>query len=143
MDIHVHVPAGAIPKDGPSAGITIATALASLLTKKPIKAELSMSGEITLRGEVWPIGGVKQKALAAHRAGIKTVIFPKKNEKDLVEVPEEIQQSLQFLFVETVDEVLENALEPSQKQKKKKNVKTTNKREAQNQPQNYNDEAKR
>jgi len=108
-DIHIHVPAGAIPKDGPSAGITIATALASLMVDKPVQPELSMTGEITLRGEVLPIGGVKQKSLAAHRAGIKTIVLPKKNEKDLVEVPEEIRKSLKFVFVETVDEVFQEA----------------------------------
>jgi ATP-dependent Lon protease len=109
-DFHLHVPAGATPKDGPSAGITMFTALASLATCKPVKPLLAMTGEITLRGEVLPIGGLKQKALAAYRAGIKTVIFPKKNEKDLVEIPKEISQSVQFMPVDTVDQVLEIAL---------------------------------
>jgi ATP-dependent Lon protease len=109
-DFHLHVPAGATPKDGPSAGITMFTALASLATCKPVKPLMAMTGEITLRGEVLPIGGLKQKALAAYRAGIKTIIFPKKNEKDLVEIPKEISQSIQFMPVDTVDQVLEIAL---------------------------------
>jgi ATP-dependent Lon protease len=117
-DFHLHVPAGATPKDGPSAGITMFTALASLATCTPVKPLTAMTGEITLRGEVLPIGGLKQKALAAYRAGIKTVIFPKKNEKDLVEIPKEIAQSIQFIPVDTVDQVLEIALGLKLKQKK-------------------------
>ncbi len=109
-DFHIHVPAGATPKDGPSAGVTMFTALASLATNTPVKSLLAMTGEITLRGDVLPIGGVKQKALAAYRAGIKTVLFPKKNEKDLVEVPKEISGKIEFIPVETVDDVLEKAL---------------------------------
>ena len=104
-DIHIHVPAGAIPKDGPSAGITIATALASLLLDRPIKPRVSMTGEITLRGEVLPIGGVKEKALAAHRAGIRTLVLPRKNEKDLVDIPDEVREDLRIILVETVDQV--------------------------------------
>lgn len=118
-DFHLHVPAGATPKDGPSAGITMFTALASLATCTPVKPLTAMTGEITLRGEVLPIGGLKQKALAAYRAGIKTVIFPKKNEKDLVEIPKEIAQSIQFIPVDTVDQVLEIALGLKLKQEKK------------------------
>jgi ATP-dependent Lon protease len=112
-DIHIHVPAGAIPKDGPSAGITIATALASLLLNRPIKPRYSMTGEITLRGEVLPVGGVKEKMLAAHRAGIRTIILPKKNEKDLVEVPQEIGKELRFVLAETVDEVWQEVFKQS------------------------------
>ncbi len=109
-DFHIHVPAGAIPKDGPSAGITMCTALASVLINRPVVPELAMTGEITLRGDVLPIGGIKQKALAAYRAGIKTVIMPKRNVSDLDEVPEEIKSKINFIPVERVSEVLWYAL---------------------------------
>ena len=111
-DIHVHVPAGASPKDGPSAGITIATALASLATKHRVIPEVAMTGEITLRGRVLPIGGLKEKTLAAKQAGIKTVILPERNQKDLVEVPDDAKEGLEFVFVDHVDEVLNRALKP-------------------------------
>ena len=111
-DIHLHVPAGAQPKDGPSAGVTMVTALVSLLTGKPIKSDVGMTGEITLRGQVLPIGGVKEKVLAAHRAGLKTVIMPQRNEVDLEELPKDIKEKLHFVFVRTMDEVLKAALEP-------------------------------
>ncbi|MBI3799202.1 MAG: endopeptidase La, partial [Deltaproteobacteria bacterium] len=112
-DLHIHVPAGAIPKDGPSAGITIATSLASLLTGRPVRSHLAMTGEITLRGKVMPIGGLKEKVLAARRAGVTTVILPKRNEKDLEDVPPNVRAELKFHFVETIDEVLDLALEPA------------------------------
>jgi len=111
IDVHVHVPAGAVPKDGPSAGIAMFTALASLFANTPVRPEVAMTGEITLRGLVLPIGGLKEKSLAAMRAGISTVIIPKLNEKDLVDVPEEAKQKLKFIPVENVDEVLAAALE--------------------------------
>jgi ATP-dependent Lon protease len=111
MDVHVHVPAGAVPKDGPSAGIAMFTALASLFSNRPVRSDVAMTGEITLRGLVLPIGGLKEKSLAAMRAGISTVIIPKLNEKDLVDVPEEAKQKLKFVPVENVDEVLAVALE--------------------------------
>jgi ATP-dependent Lon protease len=110
-DVHIHVPSGGIPKDGPSAGITMAAALASCLTKRPVKREVAMTGEITLRGRVLPIGGVKEKVLAAHRAGIKEVILPEENEKDLELVAKEVKEELKFFFVEHMDEVLRLALD--------------------------------
>ncbi len=110
-EIHIHVPAGATPKDGPSAGITIATVLASLLSGRPVKPYLAMTGELTLRGDVLPIGGLKEKILAAHRAGIKTVILPKENKKDMIEIPAEIKKGVTFKFAGNVGEVLKWALE--------------------------------
>jgi len=111
-DIHVHVPEGAIPKDGPSAGIAMATSIASVFRGRPVRADLAMTGEITLRGRVLPIGGLKEKLLAAHRGNIKTVIIPKDNEKDLSEVPSNILNALEVILVENVDDVLDVALLP-------------------------------
>ncbi len=113
LDIHIHLPEGSIPKDGPSAGITLATAVVSALAKVPVRRDLAMTGEITLRGKVLPIGGAKEKLMAAHRAGCQTVILPRDNEKDLADVPESIQQEMTIRFVETMDEVLDLALERS------------------------------
>jgi len=110
MDMHLHLPAGAVPKDGPSAGVTMAAALVSLLTERPVKSEVGMTGEITLRGQVLPVGGIKEKVLAAHRSGLRTVILPKRNEKDLDEIPEEIRQEMTFILADRVDQVLEAAL---------------------------------
>ncbi len=114
-DVHIHVPAGAIPKDGPSAGITMTVALVSALTGRPVSKDTSMTGEITLRGKVLPVGGVRDKVLAAHRAGLKKVILPKENEKDLEEVPQQVKEELQFIFVENIDEALEVVLKDSSK----------------------------
>jgi ATP-dependent Lon protease len=110
--VHLHVPAGAVPKDGPSAGITMTTALASLATGRPVRSDLAMTGEITLRGKVLPIGGVREKVLAAHRAGIDTVILPRRNERDLEDVAAELRSGMEFIFADSADEVIPIALTP-------------------------------
>jgi ATP-dependent Lon protease len=111
-DIHVHVPAGATPKDGPSAGVAMFTALTSLLTGRPVRSEVAMTGEISLRGLVLPIGGVKEKVLAALRAGIRTVMLPVRNKRDLEDIPADAREQLTFVWLETVDQAIETALEP-------------------------------
>jgi ATP-dependent Lon protease len=112
-EFHVHVPAGAIPKDGPSAGVTMVAALASLLTRRPVKSTVGMTGEVTLQGRVLPIGGLKQKVLAAHAAGLTEIILPEPNEPDLDDVPSDVREHMAFHAVKSVDEVLAFALEPS------------------------------
>jgi ATP-dependent Lon protease len=119
-DIHLHVPAGSQPKDGPSAGVTMATALVSLVSGRPVRSDVGMTGEITLRGQVLPVGGIKEKVLAAHRSSLKIVILPKRNDADLEDLPEEVRRDINFIFVETIDQVLEAALEPAAKTQRKK-----------------------
>ncbi|MEL6342663.1 MAG: S16 family serine protease, partial [Myxococcota bacterium] len=109
-DVHMHVPAGAVPKDGPSAGVTMATALTSLLTGQIIRDDVAMTGEVTLRGRVMPVGGIKSKVLAAHRFGLKRVILPRRNEIDLDDIPQEVRDEMEFFPVEHMEEVLQHAL---------------------------------
>jgi ATP-dependent Lon protease len=119
-DFHLHIPGGAQPKDGPSAGVTMATALVSLVSGRLVRPDVGMTGEITLRGQVLPVGGIKEKVLAAHRSGLAIVILPKRNEADLEDLPEEVRNSMKFVFVESVDQVLEAALEPAARKPKRK-----------------------
>jgi ATP-dependent Lon protease len=118
-EVHIHVPAGAIPKDGPSAGIAIATAILSLATRTPVRSDVAMTGEVTLRGRVLPIGGVRDKALAALRAGITTVIMPKKNMQDLHDFPKELRRKMNFVPVEEMDQVIAVAFEKKEGERKK------------------------
>jgi ATP-dependent Lon protease len=126
-DIHIHIPAGGMPKDGPSAGVTMFTALVSMLTGIRVRHDVAMTGEITLRGRVLPIGGLKEKVLAAHRAGIKRVLVPERNKADLDEVPAEVKDDLEFIFVSKMDQLLEAALEsvPQPKPEEKKETQAT------------------
>ena len=124
-DVHIHVPAGAIPKDGPSAGVTMLTALTSLFTNRPVRKDLAMTGEITLRGQVLPVGGIKEKMLAAHRAGIRTVILPAWNRKDIEEIPKNVQKEIRFRFVDRMMDVLELALEEDRPKPKRRKRRTS------------------
>ncbi|HCF87191.1 MAG TPA: endopeptidase La, partial [Ktedonobacter sp.] len=127
QSIHIHVPAGAIPKDGPSAGVTMTTVLVSLASGRNVRSDVAMTGEITLRGKVMPIGGIKEKVLAAYRSGIRTVILPKKNEMDLMEdLPKEMREQMHFVFVTDIRQVLEAALEPSKQEQEAKTRETAN-----------------
>jgi ATP-dependent Lon protease len=119
-DIHLHIPAGAQPKDGPSAGVTMAAALASLAGNRPIRHDIAMTGEVTLRGKVLPVGGIKEKVLAAHRASIKAILLPRRNEVDLEDVPDEVREEMKFIFVDTVKDVLKASLKPQRKSSSKK-----------------------
>jgi ATP-dependent Lon protease len=119
-DIHLHIPAGSQPKDGPSAGVTMATALVSLISGRPVRHDIGMTGEITLRGQVLPVGGIKEKVLAAHRTGLKTVILPRRNDADLEDLPEEVRRSIQFIFADTVEDVLQAALDSAPKAPRRK-----------------------
>lgn len=118
-DIHLHIPSGAQPKDGPSAGVTMATAIVSLVSGRKVKPKLGMTGEITLRGQVLRIGGVKEKVIAGHRTGLRTIILPRRNEHDLEDVPDEIKKKMEFIYVDTIDEVIDAALVPDKKGRKK------------------------
>jgi ATP-dependent Lon protease len=112
FDIHIHIPKGAIPKDGPSAGISMALAIISALSQRPIRSDVALTGEITLRGRVLPVGGLKEKILAAHRIGISTIVLPDDNKADIVDVPADVRKRLRFTFVKTMDEVIAEALLP-------------------------------
>jgi ATP-dependent Lon protease len=117
-EVHLHVPAGAIPKDGPSAGVAMVMALASLYSGRTVRSDVGMTGEITLRGRILPVGGIKMKVLAAHRAGLRTVILPKRNAWDLDDVPEEIRKAMQFIWVDRIDEAIDSGLTPVPKRSK-------------------------
>jgi ATP-dependent Lon protease len=112
-DIHIHVPAGAIPKDGPSAGVAMFMALVSLLTQRNVRSDTAMTGEISLRGLVLPVGGIKEKVIAAHAAGIKRIMLPQRNRKDFDEIPEEVRRQVEFIWLERIDDAVASALEPS------------------------------
>ncbi len=122
-DFHLHIPAGAQPKDGPSAGVTMATAIVSLVSGRPVRSDVGMTGEITLRGKVMPVGGIKEKVLAAHRAGLKTVLLPQRNEDDLEDLPDEVREAIEFVLLDCADDAIEAALEPAPKPKKKRKSK--------------------
>ncbi|MEX0744121.1 MAG: S16 family serine protease, partial [Phycisphaeraceae bacterium] len=119
-DLHIHVPAGAVPKDGPSAGVAMYAAVASLLLDLPVRSRVAMTGEVTLRGKVLPVGGIKEKTLAASRVGVKTILLPRENERDMEEVDERVKKKCRFEFVDNVDEVLELALGKKKLQQAKK-----------------------
>ena len=115
QDLHIHIPEGAVPKDGPSAGVTMCTAIISTLTGTPVRKDVAMTGEITLRGKVLPVGGIREKVLAAHRAGIKKVLLPAENERDIEDIPKNVRRQLEFVLIHTVDEALEHALVKDEK----------------------------
>jgi ATP-dependent Lon protease len=131
-DIHLHVPEGAIPKDGPSAGVTMATALISALSNSKVRHDVAMTGEITLRGKILPVGGLKEKMLAAHRAGITTIIAPARNKKDMVDIPKKVQRELTIIFADKMDDVLKTSLIITESAAKKKRSKSAAKKPAKN-----------